>query len=848
METLTKSQYEATKKLAASGNTAAQALLKSNPTIIPDPVTSTKTTSTPTKTTSTPTKTTSTPTKTTSTPTTSVQTAAQKAAAERAAQSLGYSSVSSMQTSLPSSSSTSAPKTIAQAQNQAQTTGTATGTFTLLDPSGKAINTNYSAADKAEMERNMLANGYRFVPTTAQTSSTASTGSTQSYETWPTNPTNTGASTTSPTKAPADDVDIDNSPVFMGNQTLVTFTGSSQVFLVDQKDKTIRPFESLSSFRALYGDNADAALALAQKQVISSEDLGPFGSFEGYTALGGEYSIKRDGTSMKYDNSKQAMEARYDSQINMEGELKSFRALDGLLDLMAKDSTSGINENTIKKIQNDKEKVAFYLNALTYGGYSLADVYRDLKKDELGLKVSPISSSESRAQYALTDAGKAAYDNVQISPPADLVGLTADILGLPIYNMPEDAFKTLVPVLDWDSDEFKAKMDEVQSAYHDVIMQQLSAKTEHEKVIADYNWNKFKEETENSFGIRLSDNALTAWDQLEAARDSFSQRGTVGSGMEAEAVDDYLRKIRTSDERSREERKTVETANEANYFLSYATPEQIQKLIEEDKAKGIPQNEWRASKWGLIPSEEVKAGLSLEALKKKFPEMDEKELSRYISSIVDENGNYRSSLYQNYVTNKMGEENNFKQFQMDTTLAKELRKEEDAYKQFTTPDIPFLRTSGDPLDTGTKAINLTMPTKETSKYLGTTPGAITDMSKISGNANIKPAQTVAPAPVATQTTKAPAVNTASVQTAEQRAAAERAAQALGHSSMSAMKTTLPSSSTSTVKPTVKPTVTTSSTSSKTTVKTPTGSSITMDSSFLTPERRQTLSKQGYTFI
>lgn len=799
-------------------------------------------------------------------------------------------------TSSGTSSSSTAPKTIAQAQAQASTPGT----YTLMDPSGKALSTTYSAADKAQMEKMGLATGYQFVPTSegsAPASTPAPAPVNPADEPWPDNPTPVDpAAAAAGALATGEDVDTDNTPVFMGDQTLVTFTGSPQVFLVDKKDKTIRPFSSMAAFRALYGDKADQALALAQKQVISDSDVGAFGSFEGYSVLDGQYAIKEDGTSLRYDNSKQAMEARYGSQISTEGELKAFRALDGLLDLMAADSTTGVKASTIKSIQNDEEKIAFYLNALTYGGYGLADIYRDLKKDELGLSnVSPISSSQTRAQYASTDEGKKAYENVQISPPSDLVGLTADILALPIYNMPDEAFKTLVPLLDWNSEEFKAKMDEVQSAYHDVVMQQLSATTEHDKTIADYNWEKFKEETERSFGIRLSDNALTAWDQLEAARDSFSERGATGSGIEAESMDDYLRRIRTADERSREERKVTETTNEANYFLSYATPEQIQALINEDKAKGLPQSEWRASKWGLIPSEDVKAGLSLSALKKKFPEMSDEDLARYVSTVVDENGNYRSNLYQNYVKNKMAEEDNFKQYQMDTVLAKELQKEEEAYKQYTTPESPFLRTDGDPIDPATDPIKLTMPDAATSKYSGKTPGAINDMSKISGNANIKapkeytPAvpQTKAPgaqvtnpvgtAPKSTQITptgtytlmdpSGKVINTTYSQA--DKASMEKMGLASGYkfvptsSSVTPAKTTvtnpISTGTTSATKtaasslgstPTKTPTTSTgtSGTSSKTTVKSPTGGTFSIDSSYLTADKKKGLADKGYTFI
>ena len=136
------------------------------------------------------------------------------------------------------------------------------------------------------------------------------------------------------------------------------------------------------------------------------------------------------------------------------------------------------------------------------------------------------------------------------------------------------------------------------------------------------------------------------------------------------------------------------------YFMTAATSDQIRDLVASDPEK--------ARRWGLIPSDEVKNALSLSALKEKYPNAKEEDLAQYISILLDENGNYRSTLYQkqmgsladlNPATASMGTSTGIStvrdQFQRGEALRKSLLEEEDAYKQYTTPDVAFLRTAPD---------------------------------------------------------------------------------------------------------------------------------------------------------
>jgi hypothetical protein len=148
----------------------------------------------------------------------------------------------------------------------------------------------------------------------------------------------------------------------------------------------------------------------------------------------------------------------------------------------------------------------------------------------------------------------------------------------------------------------------------------------------------------------------------------------------------------------RDEQLSNDEKQKMSYYLTAATPQQIKDLIASDPDK--------AKAWGLVPSDEVKNALSLSALKQKYPNAREEDLAQYISILLDENGNYRSQIYQKQMgsltdldpnsasmNTLTGLSTNKEQFQRGEALRKELLKEEEAYKEFTTPDVAFLRNS-----------------------------------------------------------------------------------------------------------------------------------------------------------
>ena len=210
-----------------------------------------------------------------------------------------------------------------------------------------------------------------------------------------------------------------------------------------------------------------------------------------------------------------------------------------------------------------------------------------------------------------------------------------------ITTLPQDAFNQ-TPHLEPGTPEYKKAMEKISTAYYDVLQQQMNAKTEQDQQAAQYSWETLKKNIETGLKVSLSGDAIQAWDQIQGLQNSFGQNNTAGSGLQDEATDDYLRKIRNADANSRLKATSDNSNDQMNYYKKFATPEQIKALIASDPEK--------AESWGLIPSSDIQNAMSVSSLKKKYPTLSDEQIDEYRAQILDENGNYRSTLYQNYMT------------------------------------------------------------------------------------------------------------------------------------------------------------------------------------------------------
>lgn len=538
----------------------------------------------------------------------------------------------------------------------------------------------------------------------------------------------------------------------LGEYSLVKFDDSPTVFLVDFKNKEMRPFLSEEAFNTSYPHPEEAWKSV---QVLpSQEHTNPLGALGDFNLLSNEYGITNNGTFLKDpDYRLNNVKRKYNQpEVQIDQALNSSSKLFLLLDSFGKNNKSKIDQSFLNQQINNPELMTFYANAITYGGYTLNDIYKDLKKRELsgtGDKsydnVKYIDDLIPKNQYINTPAGKFADQDLRISVPTEFVADNPKLWNLPITQVPQDAFRNIGQELDTMSKENLDKASKIQSAFHDVLQAKLTATSEAQKDYADYQYDQLVKDVERQYGIKLSSNATQAWNQLENLESSATEAGIGKSGIAQEQVDEYLRGVRRQGTQLREQKLTDEEKQQADYIRKFGSSDQIKKLDDEDRAKGIPQDQWRSSKWGLKPSQDLLNGISAEALKAKFPELTDQEINDYRSQIVDQNGNLRSDLYQKqyeqiYRVKQGGTlEDRFKeslsdyQKRMQTQrLAEEeakkmqefTQRQDDYSKKAIVPEAPIKDQEGKPIEPEKKE----PPKSGLGDVYGTIPGTFTPPS------------------------------------------------------------------------------------------------------------------------
>ena len=228
------------------------------------------------------------------------------------------------------------------------------------------------------------------------------------------------------------------------------------------------------------------------------------------------------------------------------------------------------------------------------------------------------------------------------APPGGPVppGVSPAIANSGMNNWDKSVWELISQPLDPQSPEYQDALAKIETSYYDILKQQLTAQTEQEKQVADYNWNTLRNTLKTTLGLNLSADAIQAWEQIQGLKNQFGAQGVVGSGFEAEAMDDYLRKVRAVDQSKRLATQSTEDTANQTYYTKFATPEKIKEFVA--------MNPEKAKAWGLMPSDEVRNALTPVALKAKSPNLTDEQVGRYIASVIDENGNYRSALYQKY--------------------------------------------------------------------------------------------------------------------------------------------------------------------------------------------------------
>lgn len=459
---------------------------------------------------------------------------------------------------------------------------------------------------------------------------------------------------------------------------------SNVVWLVDVPNKTMRPFESTRALERVYGMPYEQLQSSIN--MVGGDSFTPGGVLNGFQLLDYDYAIKPDGTARALDYSAVTLAGRYGSGVNEAAEMRAYQGLDGFLSLLKK--SGDLSNKQLSKVLSDKNSMAFYISALAYGGYSLSDIYSDIKAKELGINNAVvISPTDTRQEYSRTQAYRNAVNNPRLEPPERISGLDSSVLKLPIFDVPDDAFKKLTPILDPDSDAFKDAMDEAASVIYESQLQMLEANTEQDRAAAQALWNRNKSLLERKLGITLSTDAIEAWNQIENYQTTAAENGISGSGIMNKQIDDYLRDARRRSDINRESTLSDKEQQDLEYYLKYASPSEIAALPEEFRRK-----------WGFQPDQETLNYFSMDNLKKMFPDEDEEQLKRLRDQYIDPNGNLYSSLYNTYSQNRYKTQGDYDSWKGQYVMSNALLDEEEAYAKYSQPDSPFLRGGIDESD------------------------------------------------------------------------------------------------------------------------------------------------------
>ena len=278
------------------------------------------------------------------------------------------------------------------------------------------------------------------------------------------------------------------------------------------------------------------------------------------------------------------------------------------------------------------DRTGLYYDA-SGGQFSSESINKAMTQTSGGSSISP---SDTRSDTTTDTSGTKIPDGLGVGDFSDKT----------IGNLPPEAWQNLIPQLTPGSSEYQAIMDKIDTSYFDILQQQMSANTEQEQQAAQYNWGQLKKNIEMNLGIKLADNALQAWDQIQGLGGQFNQQNIQGSGLQQEAMDNYLNRIRRSDALTRMTSQTEAETKEQDFYRKFATPEKIKAFVESSQG-----NRDRAIGWGLIPSDGAKSMAQRKAeMKEKYPNMSDQQIESGLATMYDANGFYRSNLYQKKMT------------------------------------------------------------------------------------------------------------------------------------------------------------------------------------------------------
>jgi hypothetical protein len=490
--------------------------------------------------------------------------------------------------------------------------------------------------------------------------------------------------------------------------SFLKFPPNSTVWLANKKTKELYPIMSEQAMRDLYPGN-DLAY---QSAINSINEMTPeefnMSEWKDYNQMSADYGIYEGG---KFKNnlgfSTADIQSAYGKTKNDDANSAGLNALTSFFTLLSQPD-SGINNTFLNKIKNDKNLMAFYWTALAYGDYTNDDIYKDIKRRELVDQgqtelnnISVISPTIKADDYIITDQGRLATSLPSLEPPAQIGNISRELWKTTAANLNQEYFNLSDPEkYDPTSSVFKDDLAKMKIEAYDYYERELNAETAEEKAAIDSEWKRYVDDVYRTTGYRLGDNALAAWRQLEKIDKEFNEAGIGQTGLENQAVDEALRDYREQNRQIRESRESeIQTKEEQMARASYS-PDQIQKLNDEDAAKGLPRSQWRTVLWGLTPAEKMTPEKFIAEHRKNYPNTtltDAEIKAQFYDNIYDANGNRRSTLYQSQ-QDKLSREKygraigdelgtDYESAKAQLKMQERLKAEEALQKDFTENDL-----------------------------------------------------------------------------------------------------------------------------------------------------------------
>jgi len=491
------------------------------------------------------------------------------------------------------------------------------------------------------------------------------------------------------------------------------------VWLLDTQSKTYRPIAGPSALVALAAQMGVPSLPITDvPSSVIDDPTNPF--FQG-EFLSTDFSITADQVNSKnvtpipekYQNSSssssetpvdQAKGTVYGKQrYGTAEETSAATTLVSFLNFLASGDPQNqyIKKETLDRIVNDPNSTfaAEAFLAVTYGGYTLGDVYRELYAKEQGnAAFKGFSRSTPKSQWVQTAEGA---ESLRSGPavPGSLLLKIGDVATTGLVNMPAGFFDQAPRTLDPNKPEDLETIRKVEASYYDILNQLATADTEEAYSVAWSNWERLRIALERQLGIKLSDNVQAAWGEIEKLSQTESGAGLYDTGIHKEIVDKYLADRRKADQRSREDTAIKKDDEEFKFAKASGSAKDVKALIErydaEDAKAGKSPDQYRSVLYGLKPSAANAAYFTRENFKKLYPYFTDAQLDKAISAYIDENGNYRSDIYQKLYANSIVK-NEGDRFSFQMTTAQEAinaakQKENEQYAVTTQQQIEAMR-------------------------------------------------------------------------------------------------------------------------------------------------------------